>query len=99
MENKNINSEYRDNIMHKSDLLKAIASPVRLCILNKLSETEEMSVTDMQACIEASQSAISQHVRKLKDLGIVSLRKEGTSSYYSLQDDMVRQIVKIAIDW
>ncbi len=94
-----VDQEYKDNIMEKSEILKAIASPVRLCILNRLSESEEMRVSDMQECIEASQSAISQHVRKLKDLGIVSLRKEGTSSFYSLKDEMVRQIVTTTINW
>ncbi len=94
-----VDQEYKDNIMEKSEILKAIASPVRLCILNRLSESEEMRVSDMQECIEASQSAISQHVRKLKDLGIVSLRKEGTSSFYSLKDEMVRQIVTTTMNW
>ncbi len=94
-----VDQEYKDNIMEKSEILKAIASPVRLCILNRLSESEEMRVSDMQECIEASQSAISQHVRKLKDLGIVTLRKEGTSSFYSLKDEMVRQIVTTTMNW
>ncbi len=94
-----VDQEYKDTIMEKSEILKAIASPVRLCILNRLSESEEMCVSDMQECIEASQSAISQHVRKLKDLGIVSLRKEGTSSFYSLKNEMVRQIVTTTMNW
>ncbi len=94
-----VDQEYKNKIMEKSEILKAIASPVRLCILNRLSESEEMCVSDMQECIEASQSAISQHVRKLKDLGIVSLRKEGTSSFYSLKNDMVRQIVSTTMNW
>ncbi len=94
-----VDQEYKDTIMEKSEILKAIASPVRLCILNRLSESEEMCVSDMQECIDASQSAISQHVRKLKDLGIVSLRKEGTSSFYSLKDEMVRQIVTTTMNW
>lgn len=89
---------YREELIHKSELLKAIANPVRLCILNRLSENGEMRVSDMQECIEASQSVISQHVRKLKDLGILSLRREGTSSYYSLEDETVRKIVRTAME-
>lgn len=89
---------YKEKVMHKSELLKAIANPVRLCILNQLSENGEMRVSDMQECIEASQSVISQHVRKLKDLGILGLRRDGTSSYYSLEDEAVRKIVKTAMD-
>ncbi len=88
-----------ESITHRAELIKAIGNPVRFCILGKLCKEGELNVTSMIDCVGASQSVISQHISKLKALGIVSLRKDGSNSYYSINDEMVRKIVEIAIAW
>ncbi len=94
-----MNNNHRDTIEQKAEILKAIGSPVRLCILGKLCRDGEQNVTDMRDCIGASQPVISQHLRKLKDMGIVKYRKDGTSSYYSMNDELVKEIVELVINW
>ncbi len=89
----------KEDIMYKAELLKAIGSPVRLCILGSLCRAGEKNVSDMKDCIGASQPVISQHLRKLKDMGLVKYRKDGTSSYYSVSNDLVREIVELVINW
>ncbi len=94
-----MDKEYIDTIYKKAELLKAIGNPVRLCVLGKLCSEGELKVSDIQGCTGASQPLISQNLRKLKDLGIVRLRKEGTSSYYSISNEMVKNIVVTTLNW
>ncbi len=94
-----MNNDRLDAITHKAELVKAIGNPVRLCILGKLCRDGELNVSGITECIGASQSVISQHISKLRALGIVKLRKNGANSYYSISDEMVREIVEIVINW
>ncbi len=90
---------YIDAIIHKADILKAIGNPLRLCMLGKLCEQKEINVTDMKECTGASQPLISQNLRKLKDLGIVEVRKDGNNSYYSIGSEDFRQLVMMILEW
>ncbi|WP_363311117.1 metalloregulator ArsR/SmtB family transcription factor [uncultured Anaerococcus sp.] len=79
----------------QADLLKLLANPVRLCLLEKLIDEGECSVTSITSCMEVSQSAVSQHLRRLKDMGIVNLRKEENRSYYSCKRKDVEKIIRV----
>jgi len=63
--------------------LKAISEPTRLKILKFLS-IEELCVCDLARIFDVSQPAISQHMRRLKDVGLVNERREAQWVYYSL---------------
>lgn len=78
-----------------AELLKALAHPVRLCIVKGLAETGECNVSKMQACLEVSQSTISQHLSKLKSAGIVTAERCGTEVIYSMANNKVSQIIDI----
>ncbi len=69
-----------------SALLDSIASPVRLEILRMLMEGD-MAVTKIAASLNMSQSAISQHLRRLRDGAVVQTRREAQMIFYSLPDD------------
>lgn len=90
-----MNQADKERIERQADLLKLLASPVRLCLLEKLIEEGECSVTDITSCMDVSQSAVSQHLRRLKDMGIVDLRKEENRSYYSCTRKDVEKIIKV----
>lgn len=62
-------------------LLKALADPTRLKLL-KLILAQEMCVCQLQAVLGISQSAVSQHVGKLKAAGLVGERRSGPWTYY-----------------
>ncbi len=68
-----------------AERLSLMANPNRLMILCKLVEGEQ-SVGALQKALELSQSALSQHLAKLREGGIVASRREGTSIHYCLCD-------------
>lgn len=81
-------------VMSIAELLKAVSHPARLCIVKKLHLNGECNVSYFTGCMDVSQSGISQHLSKLKDLGIVAARKQGTENYYSLVDENIIKLVK-----
>jgi len=68
----------------KADILKAIAHPVRLCILCGLAKTGPSNVGRMQTCLEIPQATVSQHLAKMKAVGIIRGKRKGTQVIYSL---------------
>jgi len=79
----------------KSDLFKALAHPIRIQILELLKEGE-LCVCHIYENLDQSQSNISQHLAKLKNAQLVNDRKDGLQVYYSLKDEQVIEILKIA---
>lgn len=83
------------NFMNETaEMLKAIAHPVRLCIVMGLAEKEECNVSYMQNCLNSPQSTISQHLQKLRSAGIIAARRQGLEVYYRLNDQRILRIVE-----
>ena len=78
----------------KSELLKVLAHPIRLCIVKGLMEHKDCNVTYMKDCLKASQSTISQHLAKLKAANIVKCERNGNEIYYQLTDRRLETIIK-----
>jgi len=76
-----------------SQILNLAGNEVRLKILYLLEVEKELCVCDLTDILEMNVSAISQHLRKLKDGGIVKSRKDGQTIFYSL-DPKVNAILK-----
>jgi ArsR family transcriptional regulator len=64
-------------------LFHALSDPTRLGILEMLRDGEHC-VCDLQSALDAAQSRLSFHLRVLKEAGLVTDRKEGRWSYYTL---------------
>jgi DNA-binding transcriptional ArsR family regulator len=77
-----------------SETLKALAHPARLKIVAGLLK-DECNVGQIQKALKLPQSTISQHLRILKNAGIIKGRKEGTKTCYRVIDVRVRKIVEI----
>lgn len=91
------NGEKR-NLEEKAELLKALAHPVRLCIVKKLVDTGGCNVSKMQACLVMPQSTVSQHLSKLKSLGIVEGNRNGTEIIYAvIHPDAINIINALAL--
>ena len=75
--------------------LNALANKQRLQILCILAQDWEMSVGQLNAQLDLSQSALSQHLKKLKDQGYVQSRKEGLNVYYRIAKADVLQILDL----
>lgn len=66
---------------HQVQFLKTLSDPTRMKLL-KLILHEEMCVCELQDLLQISQPAVSQHIAKLKPLGLVRERKAGAWTYY-----------------
>jgi ArsR family transcriptional regulator len=72
-------------LSHLADTFQMLASPSRLRIVEALSG-REMCVCDLAAVVAVSQSAVSHHLRQLRQMRIVAFRKVGRMAYYRLDD-------------
>ncbi|MGC1204414.1 MAG: metalloregulator ArsR/SmtB family transcription factor [Flavobacteriaceae bacterium] len=68
-------------------LLSIAGSDVRLKILFLLNAENELCPCDLADILKMSVPAISQHIRKIKDAGIITSRRDGQTLYYSLNSD------------
>ena len=78
-------------------LLANLANAKRLLVLCHLAEGER-SVGALTALVGQSQSALSQHLARLRDGGLVATRRDGTTIYYRLATEDVRQLIDILCD-
>ncbi len=78
-----------------SDVLKAIAHPIRLKILAGLSEASECNVNKIVQILKIPQSTASQHLGILRTRGVISQRKEGVKVCYSIKDPKITEILSI----
>lgn len=76
-----------------ADILKALAHPVRLCIVRGLLEKKECNVTYMQECLDLPQSTVSQHLQKLRTLGIVEAERTGLEVNYRIANERVLRLI------
>lgn len=83
------------NTMEYAELLKAVANPVRLCLVHQLATYGPQSVTFFTDCMDCSQSSISQHLAKMRAAGIVEAERSGQQMVYRLTDDRIRKILAI----
>ncbi len=72
--------------------LKALGHPVRLGIAMRLAREPETCACDFADVFEVSQPTVSEHLRVLRDAGIVTTKRRGTQICYSLDASAVRQI-------
>ena len=72
------------SLTHSSELLRTLGDPTRLRLLHLLA-CEELTVAELTRATRLSQSRVSTHLGKLKEAGLVSDRRDGQASYYSLR--------------
>ena len=89
-----------DGLAGAVDLLKALASPVRLATVVELGEGLAASTSSRRRSrlrAEVSQPLLSQHLKVLRDAGLVTTTRRGTEITYQLADAHVGHIVNDAI--
>ncbi len=86
-------SQTRDFI-RAANLLRAMGHPARLEILFLLEE-QEANVTTIQRWLNLSQASTSNHLKTLHSAGIISRRSQGTSVYYTIDDDLGRALLPL----
>lgn len=79
-------------------ILKAIAHPVRMSVIELLERNNEMSVSDLQEHLSVEQAALSHHLITMKDKGILQCRRDGKSMLYSLKEKRIVKILECMAD-
>lgn len=86
--------ELSQNAEAVEQFLKALANKHRLMVLCELHGGEH-SVGELQARMDLSQSALSQHLALLREEGFVVTRREAQTIYYALADERVSKVIAL----
>ncbi len=92
------NSVMDDALVEKLEriafILKTIAHPIRLGIVHLLEQHPRLSVGNICEMLGTEQSLTSHHLSNMKDKGILSVKREGRSMFYSLKEKDVSLIIE-----
>ncbi|PDY57592.1 transcriptional regulator [Bacillus thuringiensis] len=76
------------------EILKIMAHPIRLRIVNELSKHNTFNVSQLTKILEIPQSSVSQHLSKMKGK-VLKAERKGLEIYYSIRNNKATQIVGI----
>jgi DNA-binding transcriptional ArsR family regulator len=82
----------RKTAEHTAEILKTVAHPVRLQIV-ELLQAKEMCVGDIVEALTSKQAITSQQLNMMKDKGVLSCRHEGTKAYYHIENKSVIKLL------
>ncbi|ABE37601.1 transcriptional regulator, ArsR family [Rhodopseudomonas palustris BisB5] len=85
--------DFAANAARVATVLRALGNTRRLMILCRLIETGEMTVGALADSIGISQSALSQHLARLRDDGIVTYRRDSQSVWYRIAEPRIEQLI------
>lgn len=77
-----------------ANMLKAIAHPMRIAILNHLEDGKRLTVTEIHNLLSIEQSTASHHLGILKDKGVLASTRDGKNTFYYLKHDSLKNIVE-----
>jgi len=83
-----------DNATHVAGILKQMANVNRLMILCAIS-ADELSVSEINERVDLSQSALSQHLAKLREANLVQTRRDSQTIYYALADKKLINVMQV----
>lgn len=81
-----------------ASLLKLLANENRLLILCRLAVAGEASVGTLCDAIDLSQSALSQHLAKMRQDGLLATRRDAQTIYYRIADEDAGRLLKVLKD-
>lgn len=87
----------QEDLLSVARLFKALADDNRAKITYALCQDDELCVCDVANIIGTSVATASHHLRTLYKQGIVTYRKEGKLAFYSLEEDVIKQLLIIAL--
>lgn len=82
-----------EDVQKAATLLQMMSNERRLLMLCMLIEHKEMTVNALVESIGLSQSAVSQHLAKMREEGLVTFRREAQTLYYYIQNPAVEKVV------
>ncbi|PKJ52594.1 ArsR/SmtB family transcription factor [Bacillus sp. SN10] len=82
------------NLEEDVELLRVMAHPIRLKIVNELSKQNTLNVTQLTNILNIPQSTVSQHLSKMKGIVLKGNRK-GTEIYYDIHNQKAEKVIKL----
>ena len=76
-------------------VMRALADPTRRAVFERIVNSDEITVVELTRASSVTQGAISQHLKALKQAGLVSERPEGRNVYYRAQPEALAPLA----DW
>ncbi len=86
-------AQFEESAGRAASLLRLLGNEKRLMVLCQLADGEH-SVGAIQARIGLSQSALSQHLARLREDGVVATRREGHTIYYRIADHAALRVIQ-----
>ncbi|OHV11187.1 hypothetical protein BH688_07630 [Kushneria phosphatilytica] len=77
-----------------AEVMKACGSSVRLRMLKIIASEDEIMVSELNKRIDLTQSALSQHLKVLRDADLVQTRRDSQRIYYSIKGDEVLTLLR-----
>ena len=84
-----------DRIRDLTETFKVLSDPTRLKVVIALAKAE-LCTLDVSEVLKISESAVSHQLRLLKTLRLVKQRKQGKMVFYSLDDEHIEDLIRVA---
>jgi DNA-binding transcriptional ArsR family regulator len=82
-----------DKLLLAVNMLKVIAHPIRLAVVDLLTVHQKMTVLEIQEALNIEQAIASQHLTLMEDKGVLISEKVGRNKYVSLKFPNMKNIV------
>ena len=89
-----INDDLVEKLERTASILKAVAHPMRLGIIHLLEQHPRLSVSEICEMLQSEQSLTSHHLQNMRLKGILSVKREGRSMFYTLKERDVSLILE-----
>jgi DNA-binding transcriptional ArsR family regulator len=76
-----------------AEVFKALGDPIRWSILAQIADAGELACVALEDTLPVSKPTISYHTKILQQAELISVRKSGRNYYYSLRDDVIRDLL------
>ncbi len=82
-----------ESLEKAANMLRAIAHPVRISIVSCLEDGKKKTVTEIHKALGIEQSTASHHLGILKDKGVLSSKRDGKNTWYSLKHENLKTVL------
>lgn len=84
-----------DQLDNAAEMLKAIAHPMRMAILDLLEDGKMLTVTEIHELLNIEQSSTSHHLGILKNKGVLASKRKGKNTFYFLKHSKLSNILEV----
>jgi DNA-binding transcriptional ArsR family regulator len=83
-----------EQLERSANMLKAIAHPMRIAIINQLENGRRLTVTEIHESLGIEQSTASHHLGILRDKDVLQAKRDGKNTYYSIKHERLNTLIE-----